>query len=158
MVYFQCGAKLPLAFFVQCNILPVVRAIERARSRQTQESGRVPDGAGKMIKIEEMQKFGKDNVDATLKSFGALSKASQAIATEVADYSKKSFEVGTKVLEKLFGAKSFDKAIEIQADYAKSAYEGFVAQATKIGELYADLAKETYKPFEAYVSKVTPTK
>jgi hypothetical protein len=111
-----------------------------------------------MIKIEEMQKFGKDNVDATLKSFGALSKASQAIATEVADYSKKSFEDGTKVMEKLFGAKSFDKAIEIQADYAKTAYEGFVAQATKIGELYADLAKETYKPFEAYVAKATPTK
>jgi hypothetical protein len=111
-----------------------------------------------MIKIDEMQKFGKDNVDATLKSFGALSKASQAIATEVADYSKKSFEDGTKVVEKLFGAKSFDKAIEIQADYAKTAYEGFVAQATKIGELYADLAKETYKPFEAYVAKATPTK
>jgi hypothetical protein len=111
-----------------------------------------------MIKIDEMQKFGKDNVDATLKSFGALSKASQAIATEVADYSKKSFEDGTKVVEKLFGAKSFEKAIEIQADYAKTAYEGFVAQATKIGELYADLAKETYKPFEAYVAKATPTK
>jgi hypothetical protein len=111
-----------------------------------------------MIKIEEMQKFGKDNVDATLKSFGALSKASQAIATEVADYSKKSFEDVTKVVEKLFGAKSFEKAIEIQADYAKTAYEGFVAQATKIGELYADLAKETYKPFEAYVAKATPTK
>jgi hypothetical protein len=137
-----------------------MRAVERARSRQPQESGRVPAGRkrGKMIKIDEMQKFGKDNVDATLKSFGALSKASQAIATEVADYSKKSFEDGTKVVEKLFGAKSFEKAIEIQADYAKTAYEGFVAQATKIGELYADLAKETYKPFEAYVAKATPTK
>jgi len=62
------------------------------------------------------------------------------------------------VLEKLFGAKTFEKAIEIQTDYAKSAYEGFVAQATKIGELYADLAKETYKPFEAYVAKATPAK
>jgi hypothetical protein len=30
----------------------------------------------------------------------------------------------------------------MQSAYAKSAYEGFVAQATKIGELYADLAKE----------------
>ena len=57
----------------------------------------------------------------------------------MADYSKKSFEDGTKVMEKLLGAKSLDKAIEIQTDYAKSAYEGFVAQATKIGELYADL-------------------
>ena len=96
-----------------------------------------------MIKnIEDVQKMSKDSMDATMKSLGTLSKATQAIATEVADYSKKSFE----------------KAIEIQTDYAKSAYEGFVAQATKIGELYADLAKETYKPFEAYVAKATPAK
>ena len=108
--------------------------------------------------VDEMQKVGKDNVEAAMKAFGVTSKGFQAIAAEVTNYSKKSFEDGTKVLEKLFGAKSLDKAIEIQADYAKTAYEGFVAQATKIGELYADLAKETYKPFEAYVAKATPAK
>ena len=108
--------------------------------------------------FEDMQKMSKESMDATMKSFGTLSKASQAIAAEIADYSKKSFEDGTKVMEKLLGEKSFEKAIEIQTDYAKSAYEGFVAQATKIGELYADLAKETYKPFEAYVAKATPAK
>ena len=107
-----------------------------------------------MIKnLEDVQKLSKDNMDATMKSFGALSKASQAIATEVADYSKKSFEDVTKIMEKLLGAKSLDKAIEIQTDFAKTAYEGFVAQATKIGELYADLAKESYKPFETYAAK-----
>jgi hypothetical protein len=111
-----------------------------------------------MKNIEDVQKFGKDNMDATMKSFGVLSKASQTIASEVADYSKKSFEDGSKVMEKLLGAKSIDKAIEIQTDYAKSAYEGFVAQATKMGELYADLAKETYKPFEAYAGKATAGK
>ena len=111
-----------------------------------------------MIKnLEDVQKLSKDNMDATMKSFGALSKASQAIATEVADYSKKSFEDSTKVMEKMFGAKSLDKALEIQTDFAKTAYEGFVAQATKIGELYADLAKESYKPFETYAVK-TATK
>jgi hypothetical protein len=112
-----------------------------------------------MIKnFDDMQKISKDSMDATMKSFGSLSKTTQAIAAEVADYSKKSFEDGTKVVEKLFGARSLDKAIEIQTDYAKSAYEGFVAQATKIGELYADFAKETYKPFESYMVKAAPAK
>ena len=109
-----------------------------------------------MIKnFEDVQKISKDNMDATMKSFGALSKSFQAIAAEIADYSKKSFEDGTEVMEKLFGAKSLDKAIEVQTDYAKTAYEGFVAQATKFGELYADLAKEAYKPFEAQWAKAT---
>ena len=108
--------------------------------------------------FEDIQKLGKENVDVAMKQFGTVSKGFQTIATEFADYSKKSFEHGSATLEKLLGAKSVDKAIEIQSDYVKTAYEGFVAQATKIGELYADLAKETYKPFEAYVVKASPSK
>jgi hypothetical protein len=107
-----------------------------------------------MIKtFEDFQQAGKDNVDTALKSFGALSKGTQAIAVEVVDYSKKAFEDGSAVLEKLFGVKSLDKAIEIQSEYAKTAYEGFVAKASKIGELYADIAKETYKPYETIIAK-----
>ena len=107
-----------------------------------------------MVKnFEDLQQVGKENVDVAMKSFGALSKSGQAIAVEFADYSKKSFEDGTAALEKLFGVKSFEKAIEVQTDYAKVAYEGFVAEATKLGELYADLAKEAYKPFESLLAK-----
>ena len=107
-----------------------------------------------MVKnFEDFQQVGKDNVDVALKSLSALSKGSQAIAVEVADYSKKAFEDSTATIEKLFGVKTLDKAIELQTEYAKSAYEGFVAKASKIGELYADLAKETYKPYETLFAK-----
>jgi hypothetical protein len=108
----------------------------------------------KMVKnLEDLQQVGKENVDIALKSMGVLSKGTQAIAVEITDYSKKAFEDGSAALEKLFGAKSFEKAIEVQTEYAKTAYEGFVAKASKIGELYADLAKETYKPFETLMAK-----
>ena len=107
-----------------------------------------------MVKnLEELQQAGKENVEVAMKSAETMSKGAQAIATEVADYSKKSFEESTAALEKLFGVKSIEKAIELQTEYAKSAYEGFVAEATKIGELYADLAKESYKPFETMLAK-----
>ncbi|HQF31124.1 MAG TPA: phasin family protein [Hyphomicrobiales bacterium] len=106
-----------------------------------------------MDKIQDFQKIGGENADLAMKAFGAMSKGLQAIATEAADYSKKSFEEGSAVLEKLMGAKSVDKAVEIQTAYAKTAYEGYVAEVTKLGEMYADLAKEAYKPFEVMVSK-----
>ena len=108
--------------------------------------------------FEDFQKLGKDNMDTAMKQFGSVSKNWQAIATEFADYSKKSFEDSSAALEKLLGAKSLDTAIEIQSNYLKSAYEGFVAEATKLGELYTDIAKETYKPFEGMIAKVTPAK
>jgi len=107
-----------------------------------------------MVKnFEDLQQVSKDNVDVALKSFGALSKGTQAIAVEVADYSKKAFEEGTAALEKLFGVKSLDKVIEVQSEYAKSAYEGFVAEATKLSELYVDCAKQAYKPYESLFAK-----
>src|SRR5262245_38856209 len=112
-----------------------------------------------MVKnIDDMQQFGKENMDATMKSLGAFSKSAQAIAVELADYSKKVFEQGTAATEKLIGAKSLEKAIEVQSDYVKSSYEGFVAEATKLGELYADLAKEAYKPFENQFGKFASVK
>ena len=111
-----------------------------------------------MLKVEEFQNYGKEQFDAAVASAGSYTKNLQAIATAYTDYTKKSFEEGSAFLEKLSGVRSLDKAIEVQTDYAKSAYEGFVAQATKIGELYADLAKETYKPFESYMVKAAPAK
>jgi hypothetical protein len=103
--------------------------------------------------FDQFQKFGQENVDAALKSFDAVSKGAQAIATEAADFARKSFEQGTATFEKLVGAKSLDKAIEIHTDYLKTSYEGFVAQSTKITELYANVAKDAFKPLERIVAK-----
>jgi phasin family protein len=102
---------------------------------------------------EDFQKLAKENMDAAMKSFSALGKGVQALAVEAADYSKKSFESSSAVVEKLMGAKTLDKAIEIQSDYAKTAYEGAVAYATKMGELVTNLAKDAVKPVEQAVTK-----
>ena len=109
-----------------------------------------------MVKnFEDLQKLGKENMDVTMKSFGTVSKRAQAIVVEVTDYSKKAFEQSTAATEKLFGAKSIDKAFEIQTEYAKGAYESYVSEAAKLGEMFSDFFKETYKPFESYVAKAT---
>ena len=104
-------------------------------------------------KFEEFQKLSKDNAELAAKNFATFQKSAQAIAVEVADYSKKSFEDGSAAFEQLIGAKSLDKAIEVQTTYFKNAYEAFVAEATKLGGLYSDLAKDAYKPFEGSFGK-----
>jgi len=106
-----------------------------------------------MQSFDEVSKFGKEFVDNGLKSFAAISRSAQAIAVETTDYTKKSLEAGSTTFEKVLSSGSLEKAVEIQADYARQAYESFVAEATRLSELYADLAKEAYKPFEAAVAK-----
>jgi len=81
-----------------------------------------------MKTFEDMQKVGKDSADAALKSLGAVTKSAQAIAVELADYSKRAFEDGAAATEKLFHAKSLEKAVEVQSDYVKAAC-GIAAEA-----------------------------
>lgn len=103
--------------------------------------------------FETIQKAGKEQVDATLKSFGAVSKGLQSVAVESSDFAKKAFEQGTQTFEKLAGVKTLDKAIEIQTDFVKSSFESAVAQATKLGEIYSALLKDAAKPFEGLYAK-----
>lgn len=104
--------------------------------------------------FEEVQKFGKDNVDVALKSAGAVGKGCQEFAAEAADYTKKSFEAGTSAFEKLLAVQSLDKAVEVQSEFLRSAYQDYVGQVTKFGEIFAGVAKEAYKPYESLLGKL----
>ena len=103
-----------------------------------------PAGFPMFQNFDDMQKVSKVNIDATMKSFEVVAKNVQAITTEMTDYTKRSFENSTKTLEKLFGAKSLDKAIEVQSEYVKASYEDYLAQTAKLGKLCAELVKETF--------------
>ena len=103
-----------------------------------------------MIKsFDDVQNINKEGFEALAASTAVMSKNAQVFATEVAEFSKKSFEKGTTVFQSAAAAKSFDKAAEIQQAYAKEAFEAGLAEFTKLGELAAAAAKSAFKPFEA---------
>ena len=102
---------------------------------------------------DDFQKMGKDNYEAVLRSYSEMNKGFQAIAARVTDYSKKAFEDATRAFEQLVGAKSIESVIEIQSQYAKKAYDTWVAEASKLGEMYAAVARDAYKPVEKAVTK-----
>jgi hypothetical protein len=103
--------------------------------------------------FDDFQKFSKEQLEALTAASTTLSKGLQDIAAESTDYSKKAFAAGTTMFEKLLGARSVESAIQIQTEFAKQAYEGFVAQATKVSELYTRVASDALKPVTtAYAS------
>ena len=102
---------------------------------------------------QEFQKAGKDGFDNAVRSYGDANKAVQAIVARWTEYSKRSVEDATRAFEQLLGAKSLEQAIEIQSQYAKKAYDNYMAEMTKQGEMYASMARDAYKPFEQALSK-----
>jgi hypothetical protein len=109
-----------------------------------------------MIKVEDIQQYGKEQFETVVASATTLQNGIQAIASAYGDYTKKSFEDTRSFVEKLSGVKSLEKAFEVQTEYAKSTYETFVMESQKIAGLYTDLAKQTYKPLESIVGKFAP--
>lgn len=92
---------------------------------------------------------------STAKPADAAAVSLQTIATAYGDYTKKSLEEVRTFVEKLTGARSLNKAIEIQSEFAKQAFQTFVSDSQKIYGLYGELAKQTLKPLEGLVAKAT---
>lgn len=106
-----------------------------------------------MTQFDTIQKFGRDGIEAVTKSFGAIARGAQSATAETTDYAKRSLETGTAAIEKLAGIRTLDKAIELQTELARTSYESFVAQATRMGELATATVKEAIAPIETLVSK-----
>ena len=109
-----------------------------------------------MFKVDDIQNYGKEQFETVLASATSVQNGIQAIASAYGDFTKKSFEDTKSFVEKLSGVKSVDKALEAQSEFAKSAYETFVADSQKIAGLYGDLAKQVFKPLETLVGKFAP--
>jgi Phasin protein len=81
----------------------------------------------------------------------------QTIANAYRDYTRKSFEEFGSFCEQLTGVRSLDKAMEVQTEFVKRAYENSVAESRKIRELHSKLARQTLEPFQGLVGKASGT-
>jgi hypothetical protein len=79
----------------------------------------------------------------------------QTIATAYGDYTRKSFDQTRSFIDRLTRVRSLDKALEVQFEFARQAYETFVGEMQKICRLHSALAKQTFKPLEGFMPKNT---
>ena len=98
--------------------------------------------------FDVIEPVGNGHLNGVSMDLSSFSTTLQAIFAEGADYTKKSVESRLAVVEKLLGCKSLETVIQIQSEYAKTAYAAFVAQAAKMGELHSSLAKAAFNPAE----------
>jgi phasin family protein len=80
----------------------------------------------------------------------------QTIANAYRDYTRKSIADFGSFVEQLSGARSLDKAMTLQTEFVKRAYETSVAESQKICDLHNRLAKQALDPFKGLTGK-TPS-
>ena len=101
------------------------------------------------INSEEIMTLGLSQVDVFTAAATSTAKGLLAVTTEATGYSKKSVENGFALWESLLRARKPDEIIQVQSDFGKTAYDDFIAGATKISNIYAELANEAFRSTKA---------
>ena len=95
--------------------------------------------------------YGKETAEAVMKSATVAGKGVETINNEIYSYSKQSIEDSVAATKAVMGSKSVHEAFEFQTDFAKSAFEAYVAELSKISELATSATKDTFAPFKGRV-------
>ena len=108
------------------------------------------EGVERMSKgFEDVTQFSQDNVEALVASGKVVAKAAEEINAEMMAYSKKAYEDAMAASKEMAQARSVSEFFEKNTAFTKSAFEGFVAQATRVNEMYSAAAKEAFAPVNA---------
>ncbi len=94
------------------------------------------------------------NLEAIAASAAAAAKGAEALGAQSFAFSKKLVEDQVAAAKTLSSAKSIQEAIELQTTYARSAFEGYIAEATKMGEALTASMKESIQPLSERVTAV----
>src|SRR5882757_9801303 len=95
--------------------------------------------------------YGKETADAVTKSATVAGKGIGGINSEIYSYSKQSIEDAVSATKAVMGSKSVHEAFEFQTDFAKSAFESYVSELSKISELATAATKDSFAPFKGRV-------
>ena len=106
-----------------------------------------------MTSLDDFQAKGREGFEAAMECLSAWTNGWQAIAAECADYTKSSFDLSTKAVEDTLAARSVDSAYQTQVEFAKKAYDNFVSETGKLGEMYFAAAREALTPIEKQIRK-----
>jgi len=102
--------------------------------------------------LNEVNSYSKKNLEAVVASVTAATKGAEALGAQVMAFSKKSMEDQVAAAKALAGAKSVQEAVELQTAWVKAAMEGYLAEASKMGEVVAASVKDSVKPLNERVT------
>jgi phasin family protein len=95
--------------------------------------------------------YGKETVEAYMKSANAAGKGAETLHNEIYSFSKQSVEESIAAMKAVMGSKSAHEVFELQTGFAKSAFDAYVGQMTKLSEIFTSTSKEAIEPLQARV-------
>lgn len=98
---------------------------------------------------EDVMAFAQDNYDAFVKASEIAAKAAEGLNAEVVAFTKKAVEEGVATTKEMAEVKSIPDFVERQQEVAKTVFDNYVAQATKMNEMTVAAMQDVFAPINA---------
>lgn len=102
--------------------------------------------------LAELADFNKGTLEAVVESSKIAARGFETMGQDAAAYAKSSFEGATQTMKSLATVKSPTEFLRLQADYARTAFDALVAQASRSTEASLKLAGEVAQPISNRVA------
>lgn len=101
---------------------------------------------------DEVATLNKQNVEAMVKASDVLAKGAESVGKAYFDFAQSSAEASVEATKAMMGAKTVKDMVDIQSDYARTSFDNFMAESTRISEMTVKLANEAFAPIQAQVN------
>ena len=96
--------------------------------------------------VEEMTDLARGNVEAFVASSKVAARGVEQLSQEVSEFSRRSFEQASTAFRSFSEVRSPADLFRLQSDFARQAFDGIVAESSKVSETVLKLAGEVAEP------------
>lgn len=118
-----------------------------------QEAKRMTEEAQEQA--SQMGKAIEAGFEVASRSIAEANRGFQAIASEINNFSRRRFEDVLQSWQQVLSARSFGDAVEAQTQYAQRAYDAYMSEVSKLGEMYLSAARNAAKPVAQSTKRAT---
>lgn len=129
-----------------------LNAAEHVESTMKNGAEALKTGFEKAVKnYDHFVGFGKETVEAYTKAANVAAKGAETLNNEIFAFSKQTFENTVAQTKALMATKSVHEAIELQSDFAKTQFDGYVSKMTQLSEIVVATTKDSFAPIQGRV-------
>lgn len=122
-------------------------AIDQGKAAFEQAGSRAREAMDRSVKsIEELNDFGRGNVEALVQAGKAAAQGFEKLAQGAVEFSKKNLEESTAAVKTLAAAKTPNEFFAASNEYAKSYFDSLVAEMSRVTETSMKVMGEVFEP------------
>lgn len=95
---------------------------------------------------DELADFNKETIEAMIASSNIVAKGVEEFGQEITSYAQKAAEKNIEVAKRLFAVKNMQDALDVQAEWAKLAFDGFLAESAKLQDMSLQVSSKAAEP------------